>query len=57
MTASWFAVAVAGATIVTLMLVMFVMLVRVMRMPGAITGGAPVTTAGGVPIGAGTISP
>jgi hypothetical protein len=61
-------VAEGGATIVTF--VTFVTLVTfvtfllltlvtfaVMRMPTAMTGGALVTTAGGVPIGAGTMIP
>ena len=63
------AVAPGGATIVTLVtfvtLVMFVMFVvrllivvfAVMRIPTATTGGAPVTTAGAVPMGAGTMNP
>ncbi len=71
-TACWkprpFAVAVLGATIVTLRT--FVMLVTLFvtlwllfstlpftRMPTLITGGAPMTTDGGVPIGAGTMMP
>ncbi len=70
-TACWkprpLAVAVGGATIVTLRtLVMFVTLVTLWllfstlpftRMPTLITGGAPITTDGGVPIGAGTMMP
>src|ERR1700722_15289587 len=67
------AVALAGATIVTLvtfvtflMLVTFVVVLRILvvlllliliRMPTAMTGGALVTTAGAVPIGAGIIIP
>ena len=61
------AVALAGAMIVTLlvMFVTFVMLVvlltfvllMLMRMPTAMTGGALVTTAGAVPIGAGMMIP
>jgi len=66
------AVALAGATIVTLvtfvMLVTLVVVLRIlvlltllllilMRMPTAMTGGALVTTAGAVPIGAGIIIP
>jgi hypothetical protein len=49
------AVALAGAMIVTL-LVTFVLLM-LMRMPTAMTGGALVTTAGAVPIGAGMMIP
>jgi hypothetical protein len=60
------AVALAGATIVTLVtFVMFVMLVvlrmfvllTLIRMPTAMTGGALITTAGDVPIGAGMMIP
>jgi hypothetical protein len=71
-TATWFAVALAGATIVTLLivvllivvllivvLVILVLLIFVLliRIPTPMTGGAPMTTAGGVPIGAGTMRP
>jgi hypothetical protein len=69
-TATWFAVALAGATIVTLLIVvllivvllmvvfvMLVLLVVLIRIPTATTGGAPMTTAGDVPIGAGTMRP
>jgi hypothetical protein len=61
--AAWVAVAPGGAVIVTFLL-MFVMLVTfvvlvmfVMRMPVLMIGGALVTTAGAVPMGAGTTSP
>src|SRR5579859_1846097 len=37
--------------------VTLVLLTLVMRMPSLTTGGAPVTTAGAVPIGAGTMRP
>ena len=43
--------------LVIVVLVMLVFVLLTMRMPGAITGGADVTTAGGVPMGAGTIMP
>jgi hypothetical protein len=66
-TATPVAVALAGATIVTLLVtfVMFVTLVvllmfvllMLIRMPTAMTGGALVTTAGAVPMGAGIMIP
>jgi hypothetical protein len=66
-TATWVAVALAGASMVTwlivvllmvvLLIVVLLMVVLLIRIPTATTGGAPITTAGGVPIGAGTIRP
>jgi hypothetical protein len=67
--ASWVAVADAGAmivtlrtfvtllTIVVLLVTRLLLLLPSIRMPVLMTGGAPTTTAGGVPIGAGTIKP
>jgi hypothetical protein len=43
--------------IVVLLMVVLLIVVLVMRMPVLITGGAPITTCGLVPKGAGTIRP
>lgn len=51
------AVAAAGATIVTFVMLVTCVTLFVMRMPTLTTAGALVTTAGAVPIGAGMMMP